>query len=160
MKRIAAILMMLGFALQVHAQQEVKLVDTPPLEPLRNCRHSDGTYVAQNAPCSADTTEVGLLRERKPDGSEDYMSLEKQKALVAGQPGENHPEGKPEPAVKISPEESKEIMKDFRVHMMKFLGFALVVAVIAKLLKRSFVLWFILGFVLRMVLVAANVIAF
>jgi hypothetical protein len=49
---------------------------------------------------------------------------------------------------------------DFWKRIAKWLGFAIVVGLLAKLLKQSFVLWLILGFVLRALLVALNVMAF
>ena len=42
----------------------------------------------------------------------------------------------------------------------KWFGFAIVVGLLARLLKQSFVLWLILEFVLRALLVVLNVMAF
>jgi hypothetical protein len=49
---------------------------------------------------------------------------------------------------------------DFWKRMAKWLGFAVAVGLLAKFLKQSFVLWLVLGFVLRAILVALNVMAF
>ena len=163
MKKIAAILALLTIALQAYAVQEVKLTETPPLQPVHWCKFKDGHTMYQNEPCeSSDAIEVSSIKERQPDGSMDYSPLNKQDASTSIQPSVDTSTAKPaSSATEMSPEEKKQIMKDFRIRMAKWLGFALVVALIAKLLlKRSFILWFIIGFVLRMVLVAANVIAF
>jgi hypothetical protein len=55
---------------------------------------------------------------------------------------------------------TKSPLGDFWKQMGKWLGFAIVVGLLAKLLKQSFVLWLILGFVLRMILMALNIMAF
>jgi hypothetical protein len=160
MKRIGAILAMLGFVLQAHAVQDIKLTETPPLQPLRWCKHSDGQVIPQSEACGSDTTEVSSISQRQPDGHVEFQPLDKKDAPAADQSAASNSTAQPAAAEQMSPEEKKQVMKDFRMRMLKWLGFALVVAVIAKLLKRSFFLWFILGFILRMVLVAANVIAF
>ncbi len=89
---------------------------------------------------------------RKPGGDLEYVPLAQANAA------ETLPDSSAAKAE--NPDESKQVMKDFRTRILKWLGFALAVAVVAKLLNRSFLLWFILGFVLRAVLVAANVMAF
>ena len=160
MKKIAAILAVLAFALQAHAQQEIKLTDPPPLQPLHWCKHSDGRVMEQSDACGSDTTEVSSISERQPDGHMEHLPLGSTMDSTSSQPAANTPVVKPAAEETVSPEESKQIMKGARMHILKWAGFALVVAIIAKLLKRSFILWFILGGVLRMVLVAANVIAF
>jgi hypothetical protein len=152
MRKFAVVLALLGFMAQAQAVQEVQARHDAPLQPLHWCRHADGQTLAQRDPCSADQTEMSSVMVRKPGGDLEYVPLDQASA----------PEPAPEApaAAASSPEDAKEFMKDFRTRMLKWLGFALAVAVVAKLLKRSFVLWFILGFVLRAVLVAANVMAF
>ena len=55
---------------------------------------------------------------------------------------------------------TKSPLGDFWKQMGKWLGFAIAVGLLAKLLKQSFALWLVLGFVLRMILVALNLMAF
>ncbi len=54
----------------------------------------------------------------------------------------------------------KEILKQARKSWMKLLGFALIVAVIAKVIGRSFWRWFFVGIILHIVLVAMNLLSF
>lgn len=152
MRKIAAVLALLGFMAQAHAVQEVKATQEAPLQPLHWCRHADGQTLAQRDECSSDQTEMSSVMVRKPGGDLEYVPLAQASA----------PEALPDSsaAKAENADESKQVMKDFRTRILKWLGFALAVAVVAKLLKRSFFLWFILGFVLRAVLVAANVMAF
>lgn len=163
MKKIGAMLVILGFALQAHAIQEVKLTDPPPLQPVHWCKHADGSTTYQNEACGADTTEVSGISQRQPDGHAEFQPLDKKDAAPAANPASADgaaAQASASASDKPSPEESKKLMKDARTRFIKWIGFALVIAVIAKLLKRSFFLWLILGFILRMVLVAANVMAF
>ncbi len=169
MKRIAAVLALLSAVLypfaSAYAVQEVTLKDVPPLQPLHNCKHSDGTFAFQRDPCGSDMTEFSSIMHRNPDGTQAYLPLGatmNDTPDTASTPAPAAAPAASAPAVvePLSPEAKKAQMADFRKHIAKFLLFALVIAVVAKLLKRSFILWFILGFVLRMVLVAANVMAF
>ena len=137
--------------------QEVTLRDLPPLQPLHWCKHSDGHVAEQIEACGSDTTEVSSWMKRQPDGTMAHLSLEEGKAMDA--PGkaaatDSAAKDAQNGAVKKPP------LDDFAYHMGKWFGFALVVGLVAKLFKKSFVLWLILGFVLRAVLVAMNVIAF
>jgi hypothetical protein len=170
MKRVAAVLALLFAFLtpfvSAYAVQEVTLKDVPPLQPLHNCKHSDGTFAMQSDPCGSDMTEFSSIMQRNPDGTQTYLPLgatmENAATYAASTPAPAEQPAASAPAAKeeLTPEAKKEIMGDFRKRMLKWLLFALAIAVVAKLLKRSFILWFILGFVLRMVLVAANVMAF
>jgi len=152
MRKIAVVLALLGFMVQAHAVQEVQATQVAPLQPLHWCRHADGETLAQRDPCSSDQTEMSSVMVRKPGGDLEYVPLAQANAA------ETLPDSSAAKAE--NPDESKQVMKDFRTRILKWLGFALAVAVVAKLLNRSFILWFILGFVLRAVLVAANVMAF
>lgn len=160
MKKFGMALALLGFMMQAHAIQEVKLQEVPPLKPLHWCKHTDGQTTSQIDPCGSDTTEVSSISQRQPDGRMEFEPLHKEDTSAASQSNANEQASASSQAAASSPSDSKQVMKEFRMRMLKWLGFALAVAVIAKLLNRSFILWFVIGFVLRMVLVAANVIAF
>ncbi len=152
MRKIAVVLALLGFMVRAEAVQEVEASHQAPLQALHWCRHADGETVAQRDACPSDQTEMSSVMVSKPGGNLEYVPLDQA----------NAPDAVPDApsATAVSPDQSKQVMKDFRTRMLKWLGFALAVAIAAKLLKRSFILWFILGFVLRAVLVAANVMAF
>jgi hypothetical protein len=141
-----------------HGVQEVTLKDLPPLQPLHYCKNSDGHVAPQSDPCGSDTTEVSSVAVRKPDGTLNYLPLEKQQATdsTADTSAASDTASKDDrnTDVKNSP------LADFWKRIAKWLGFAIVVGLVAKLLKQSFVLWLILGFVLRALLVALNVMAF
>jgi hypothetical protein len=145
MKRTGLVLSIMGVVAPAHAVQEVTLKDLPPLQPVQNCRYADGHYAAQNGPCPPDTTEVGLVAVTKPDGTLTFPPVTKPQVSDAS-------------AAKAGAGE-KSSLQDFWISMAKWLGFALVVGLVAKFLKRSFFLWFVVGFIVRFVLVALNVIS-
>jgi hypothetical protein len=140
-----------------HGVQDVTLKDLPPLQPLHWCKYSDGHVTPQNEPCGSDTTEVSSVMVRGPDGTLTHLPLEEKRQTdtadksAASDAASNEDQNSD---VKNSP------LGDFWKRMAKWFGFALVVGLLAKLLKQSFVLWVILGFLLRAILVALNVIAF
>jgi hypothetical protein len=140
------------------AVQEVTLQDLPPLQPLHYCKSSDGQVAAQRDPCGSDTTEVSSVAVRRPDGTLNYLPLEKQQSTDAtadrSAASDSASRDVQNAGVKNSP------LGDFWKRMARWIGFALVVGLVAKLLKQSFVLWLVLGFVLRAILVALNVMAF
>lgn len=157
MKRMGALFAFLCVFAPAQAQQEVKLVDVPPLQPLHYCKHSDGQVAYQSEPCGSDTTEVSSVTERKSDGTVTWLPLEKKEAADATE--------KSVAAESASKDDQhadaeKSPLSDFRKRIAKWLGFAVIVGLLAKLLKRSFILWSIFGFFLRAVLVAMNVMAF
>ncbi len=159
MKRLSAILAMLCVSVSAYAVQEVTLKDTPPLEPIHYCKHADGNVLPQNGKCDSGDTDVGDAKaELQPDGHT---------VIYHEAPKEAPPIETNRPTIPASGPSAEQdaaskgaIMHDARIRIAKWLGFAAVIGVLAKLLNRSFFLWFILGFVLRMVLVAANVMAF
>lgn len=159
MKKFGAVLALLCISISAHAVQEVTLKDTPALQALNWCKQSDGSVKEQTEPCGPDTTAVSSTSERTSGGPATFQPLDQKSAPTPAPANETKTDAS---AVKgeMSPEEKKAIMSDARKRMAKWLGFALIIAIVAKLLKRSFFLWLILGFLLRMVLVAANVISF
>lgn len=137
--------------------QEVTLRNLPPLQPLHFCKHADGHVAGQRDPCGSDATEVSSWSRRNPDGSVTYLPLEKRQAAdAAGKSAANDSASNDDrnTGATGSP------LGDFWKRMAKWLGFAVAVGLLAKLLKQSFALWLILGFVLRAILVALNVMAF
>lgn len=72
--------------------------------------------------------------------------------------GKPHPI--PVPEIEAANARKDELMKHAGTSLFKLLGFAFVVAAIAKMTGRSFIFWFFLGAILRTGLVAANVLSF
>jgi hypothetical protein len=136
--------------------QEVTLRELPPLQPLHWCKHSDGGVLPQREPCGSDTTEVSSVTERRPDGTVAYLPLEKP-ATTDGKPAASESASRADQSTGVVPNPSPV---EFWKRMARWLGFAAVVGLWAKLFKRSFMVGLILGFVLRAVLVALNVMAF
>jgi hypothetical protein len=149
MKRLSVVLVGLCLVAPAFGVQEVTLRDQPPLQPLHWCQHSDGQVAAQSEPCASDTTEVSSVSRRNADGTLTHFPLGSKEAVELGdtRPAQNTDSKSPP-------------LDDFPKRMGKWLGFAIVVGLVAKFLKQSFVLWLILGFVLRMILVALNIMAF
>jgi hypothetical protein len=137
--------------------QDISLKDLPPLQPLHWCKYSDGHVAPQSEPCGTDTAEVSSVMVRRPDGTATHLSLEEKQPTDTAEKSAARDVASKEDRnsdVKNSP------LGDFWKRMGKWFGFALVVGLLAKLLKQSFVLWLILGFLLRAILVALSVMAF
>jgi hypothetical protein len=159
MKRISVVFAFMCVVAPAYGVQEVTLKDLPPLQPLHYCKDSNGHVAPQSEPCGSDTTEVSSVAARKPDGTMTYLPLEKNQAVTdttadKSPASDSASKGGQNIGIKNSP------LGDFWKRMAKWLGFAVVVGLLAKVLKQSFVLWLILGFVLRAILVALNVMAF
>lgn len=158
MKRINVVLAFMCVVAPAYGVQEVTLKDLPPLQPLHNCKDSNGHVAPQIEPCGPDTTEVSSVAVRKPDGTMTFLPLEKNQPTDTtadkSAASDSASKGGQNIGIKNSP------LGDFWKRMAKWLGFAVVVGLVAKVLKQSFVLWLILGFVLRAILVALNVMAF
>jgi hypothetical protein len=153
MKRLGVVLVLMCAVAPAHGVQEVTLKDLPPLQPLKMCKHSDGQVIAQNEPCASDTTEVSGWTKRQPDGAVAHLSLEEGRQMDAAV-------NNPAASAAAAKDAQKAQLADFWKHMGKWVGFAVVVGLVAKFLRQSFLLWLILGFVLRALLVAVNVMAF
>jgi hypothetical protein len=137
--------------------QELTLREAPPLQPLHWCKHSNGNVVEQIDPCGPDSMEVSSVMERKSDGKMVYRPLEKDEATSSdGKSAASDSASKDDPNTEIR----KSPLGDFWKRIASWFAFALIVGLVAQFLNRSFVLWLILGFVLRAILVALNVIAF
>ena len=142
-----------------YAVQEVTLKEYPPLEPLHYCKYADGHVAYQREACGSDTTEVSSVMERQRDGRMEHLPLgSKEAADLTGKTAASDPAAKD--IANADADVPKSPLRDFWKRMGKWMLFALAVAIVARLLKQSFFLWLILGFVLRMLLVAANVMAF
>lgn len=153
MKRIVAVLALLSAFESANAAQEVFLKDVPPLQPLHNCKHSDGTFAMQTDPCGAGTTEYSSIMQRNADGTGTYLPLG---ATMNDTP---NTASTPAPAAKPAVSE-KEIMEKGRKSWLKLLGFAFIFGIVAKLIGRSFWRWFFVGIVLHIILVALNLLSF
>jgi hypothetical protein len=157
MKRLGVVLAFVCAIAPAYGVQEVTLKDLPPLQPLKWCKHSDGQVIPQNEPCGSDTTEVSSWTKRQPDGTMAHLTLQEAQAMdAANNPAATASTAKDAPNADVQ----KAQLGDFWKHMGKWVGFAIVVGLVAKFLKQSFLLWLILGFVLRALLVALNVMAF
>lgn len=157
MKRMSVVFAFMCVIAPAYGVQEVTLKDLPPLQPLHFCKDSDGHVAPQNGPCGSDTTEVSSVSVRKPDGTMTFLPLEKKQATdTADKSAGSDSASKDDQNTDVK----KSPLGDFWKRMAKWLGFSIAVGLLAKFLKQSFVLWLILGFVLRAILVALNVMAF
>jgi hypothetical protein len=159
MKRRNLVIALMCAVAPAYGVQELTLREQPPLQPLHWCKYSDGHVAPQTEPCGSDTTEVSGVVERKPDGTRTYLPLDQNQAAdttTGNAPAsESTSSNDQNAAVKESP------LGDFWKRMGKWLAFAIAIGLLGKLLlKQSLVLWTIVGFVLRMILVAVNVMAF
>lgn len=157
MKRIAVVFVFMCVIAPAHGVQEVTLKDLPPLQPLHLCKDSGGHVAGQIDPCGSDTTEVSSTMVRKPDGTTTFLPLQKEPATDTA---DNSAASDSASKVDQNTDVKKSPLGDFWKRVAKWLAFAIAVGLLAKFLKRSFVLWLILGFVLRAILVALNVMAF
>jgi hypothetical protein len=150
MKKISAILALLCMAASAHAIQNLELKEYPALKPLNSCKHSDGVTRYQIEPCGPDTTvDTRVFVEAKQDSLQKF-----------GEPGlftpPQMPVSKNEPTV-----DTQGGLSNSWKSLGKWLGFALIVGLLAKMIfKGSFLFWFFLGGILRMILVSLNVIAY
>jgi len=158
MKRISVVFAFMCVGAPAYGVQEVTLKDLPPLEPLHYCKDSDGHVAPQSGPCGSDTTEVSSVAVRKPDGTLTFLPLEMKRPTdtTADKSAASDSASKEDQNIDVK----NSPLGDFWKRMGKWLGFAVVVGLLAKFLKQSFVLWLILGFFLRAILVALNVMAF
>jgi hypothetical protein len=147
---------MVCVALSAQAVPTLELKELPPLKPLNWCKHADGHVRGQIEPCGPDT----------PAASSEDTVRDALAGAAAGSAVDPLGTASPKsPAASASEsaqkaESDKLLMKGARKSLLKLLGFALVFGVIARLIGRSFVRWFLVGIVLHIVLVAMNVLSF
>ncbi|MFZ6873005.1 hypothetical protein ACO0LF_13155 [Undibacterium sp. Di27W] len=154
MKKISAYLALLCItasaqALQVH---NLELKETPPLKPLNTCKGSDGVTRSQIEPCGPGETAITGYVEV---GGSDSTAKPAQSNEAQVKTGESRDNARAKNESSI--ESQSELKSNLWKRLGKWLGFALVIGLVAIFLKRSFFVWFILGLLLRMVLVALNV---
>ena len=153
MKRTVAVLAVLFAFESTYAVQELVLKDVPPLQPLHNCKHSDGHFAMQTDPCGSDSTEFSSIMQRNPDGTGTYLPL--------GATMNDTPNTANTPDQVAKPEVSgKEVMEKGQESWLKLLGFAFIFGIVAKLIGRSFWRWFFVGIVLHIILVSLNILSF
>jgi len=159
MKRLGAALVFFCLAASAYAVQEVTLKDVPPLQPIHYCKHSDGNIQPQNGPCDSGDTDVGDAKaELQPDG---HTIIYHEAPQQAAPMETNRPTVfASSPILNQDDHAPKMTLLEGWKHIGKWLLFAIVIGVLAKFTNRSFFLWLIIGFVLRAVLVAVNVMAF
>jgi len=157
MKGIAVVLVFMCVIAPVYGGQEVTLKELPPLQPLHWCQDSSGHAAGQIDPCGPGTTEVSSTMVRKPDGTTTFLPLQKEPATDTA---DSSAASDSASIVDQNSDVRKSPLGDFWRRVGKWLAFAIAVGLLAKFLKRSFILWVILGFVLRAILVALNVMAF
>ena len=120
------------------------------------CKHDNGAVYGQKDPC-APGMEVR--------SSKATNGLSEGQAVQSATP--NPPVEAPKSAAEVAAAEPPATTADNQATLkrgqqawLRYLGWALVFGVIAKLFKKSFLLGFFLGFVLRIVLVAADLVKF
>ncbi|MFZ6755855.1 hypothetical protein ACO0K9_01440 [Undibacterium sp. Ji50W] len=152
MKVIAAILFFICLNASAQGVPTLELKETPPLKPLNWCKGADGKSNPQREPCAPGTegTSVNTIEYEKPNSGQAPVAVVPAEVAAA----QNTPASAP------AIDTQGVSKKDFWKHIGKLLGFALVIGLIGKFLKKSFFFWFILGLVLRVVLVALNVLSF
>lgn len=142
-KKLATLLALACLPLVAHAIPELTLQEIPPLERIKYCKGSDGQTRGQNGgECPAGTEDV-----TKPDPFA-------RKEAPAQAPAEPAVSSTPP---KISQQKQDELQKKANSITLKWLVVAFVFGIIGKLMKKSFVLWFILGAIFHIILVAANI---
>ena len=157
MKTFAAILVFMCMTASAQVAH-IELKETPPLTPLNWCKHADGITRSQIEPCGPGTTVGSSINTNQPNEGAAMGNA------PAAQANGNSlaPTATPAPVVAAATPavSDKEILKQARKSWMKLLGFALIVAVIAKVIGRSFWRWFFVGIILHIVLVAMNLLSF
>jgi hypothetical protein len=166
MRKIGAVLAAMFITVSAHAVQTVTLQDVPPLKPLNWCKHADGTVAPQADPCGPGTTAVSSEVEISTEGEIKHLPLE---GSLAPQPASQLKTDNAAPANKPAGNSvaanqpntgTHGSSADFWKSVGKWLGFAVVVGLLAKLLSKSFWSWFVVGLGVRAVLVALNVMRF
>ena len=156
MKKIYALIGLLYVATAAHAVQELTLKEYPPLKPLTYCKHADGSVAGQNGPCGLGDTEVSSVSEMKSDGTSRQLPL----APTTTQTPD--PVGSPTTAADGSSNDQTkpQTLTDAWKSLAQWAAFGVAIGFLAKLLNRSFFRWFVFGLLLRMFLVAANLMKF
>lgn len=120
------------------------------------CKHDNGAEYGQKDPCPPGTE---VRSSKAIDGTSEGQRVQ---SAAPDAPAEA-----PTSATEVSVAEpaattpdNQDALKRGQMAWLRYLGWALVCGIIAKLFKKSFFLGFLLGFILRIVLVAAAVVEF
>ena len=136
-KLLGLILTLMCVAVPAFADQEPTSKDMLPLQRLHYCKHADGQIYTQREECGKDALEVIMEVEKKLNPNVTAIPLSDQQVT-----------------------EIHSSRSEMWMRLLKWLGFALVFGIVAKVLNRSFFLWAFLGLIVRAVLVALHVFAF
>lgn len=166
MKRILAVFALLAF--NAHAQvHKLELKNYPDLKTYHECKDTDGKIRRTADPCESWETledqfkapkdahdELDDLVKNRPDlkAKLDKLDQEDNASATKKSTKENKSESEKQT-------EEKQLNKQWRKSMMKLIGFAVLLGLLAKLIGRSFIRWFIVGIVAHFLLVALNVIS-
>ncbi|MFZ6734764.1 hypothetical protein ACO0LG_22765 [Undibacterium sp. Ji42W] len=155
MKKISIIFTLICSATSAQAFQvhDLKLNNVPPLKPLNTCKSANGTTRDQIEPCGPGETAITGYVEV---GGSDNASKPLPNNEVQITSSESKTEAKNEPGTGNQSDQKANFWK----RLGKLLGFAFVAGIVATFFKRSFFLGFILGLVLRLSLVALNIMQF
>ena len=158
LKKPFAILAVIGAGLSAHAVPNLELQETPPLKPLHSCQDSQGQVKEQIEDCGPGQTEVSSITSMGADGKAVRAKL--------GTTLET-PATPAEPVAQATPSASaastndaisdKATLRRGQKSVLKLLAFALAFGLIAKLMQRSFWRWALVGALVSVGLVAANV---
>jgi hypothetical protein len=167
MKTFCFIVALICIPLTAQAIPELELKEQPPIEPLHYCKDSEGKVKAYREECEFGTTEVSSIRKFNADGSSTHLELGATMDGAASNGSEktsgtaNRTDINAIPTEDASTETTEPTnngegaMKKGR--MFRMLGIAIAFGVIAKLIGRSFLLWFFLGAGVDFLLVVLNV---
>lgn len=140
--------------------------EDPGSQRLYWCTHANGNSYGQAEPC-APGTEAGP-KEGTPmvnglaPGREVAGAAPAQPATATAAPvvAADAAQGAPPAAEASATPAGSDTMHSGRMALLRYLAYGLVVGGVAKLFKRSFWRWFIVGFLLRVVLVSLDWVKF
>jgi len=158
MKKLSAVLAMIGVCLSAHGVPTVELKEYAPLKPLHWCQDSEGKVKSQIEECGPGLTEVSSISTIDENGKVAHEKLGTTLDTPANPVTGVTSSPTPSPANERNSD--KEVLRQGQKSWLKLLGFAFAFGLIAKLMQRSFLGWFFVGALVHIVLVAANVLSF
>ena len=117
------------------------------------CKHDNGAEYGQKDPCPPG---MEVRHSAAVNGVSEGLPVES----ATPSPSEAPSSAPQVTAVAPAAADDKDTLKQAQVAWLRYLGWALVFGIVAKLFKKSFFLGFFLGFILRIVLVAADLVKF
>ena len=119
------------------------------------CKHDNGAVYGQKDPCAPG---MEVRTSKATNGLSEGQEVQSAAPTAVEAPKSAPEVVAAEPAATTA--DNKDALKQGQLAWLRYLGWALVFGVIAKLFKKSFFLGFFLGFILRIVLVSADLVKF